>query len=65
MHGYVLTERMPIQFDHDRGQLMFYNEIYRGKINGQYVLALEGERFSGVYYLRKSDNKRIDLEIKE
>ena len=77
--GYVLydgqTERIPIQFDHeeiveDRSEEgrpnvrnLFYNEIYCGKINGSYVLTLQGVRFYGASYIRKKDNKTIDLEV--
>jgi hypothetical protein len=77
--GYVLydgqTEHIPIQFDHekiveDRSEEgrpnvrdLFYNEIYRGKINGSYVLTVQGARFYGASYIRKKDNKTIDLEV--
>jgi hypothetical protein len=78
-NGYVLytgqTERIPIQLDHeeiveDRSEEgrpnvrnLFYNEIYRGEINGSYVLTLQGARFYGASYIRKKDGKTIELEV--
>jgi hypothetical protein len=71
--GYVLysgqTERMAIRLDHEEeganGRQLFYSEIYRGKVNGQFVLALEGERIIGAHFIRKSDDSdtKIDFEI--
>ncbi len=76
--GYVLydgqTETIPIRFyrsetteEGEDGRpvtrQLFYNEIYHDEINDTYVLTIQGARFYGAYYLRKKDNKKIELEI--
>jgi hypothetical protein len=71
--GYVLyggqTERMAIQLGHAEetanGRQLFYNEIYRGKVNGQFVLTFKDEKIIGAYYLEKNDDSdsKIDFEI--
>ena len=77
--GYVLydgkTEIIPIQFDYEEiaedyseegrpnVRQQFYNEIYRGEINGQYVITIQGARIYNAYYIRKKDNKRIGLIV--
>jgi hypothetical protein len=66
--GFVLykgeKERIPIHLnrseDIQEGKQFYYNEMYKGEINGVYSFALRGTSIvDNVYYIRKKDGKRF------
>ena len=69
-------ERIPIHFDRSetieedesypdgsRAKLFYYNEMYKGEINGVYTFVMRASVVDNVHYIRKKDEKVFTLEI--
>ena len=79
--GYVIydgqTARIPMRHTHSeivenhenegRPNMVehFYNEYYQGIITGTYSFTIQGARVYKASYIRKKDNKKFELEVKE